>query len=90
MQLAVAALQSAKHAATAQACHARTSANCEGGDICCSPFISKQLDIEDDEGEQSDMMNKCTLHFFVLYIYIYIYIYIYTHTHTCISKRRAK
>ena len=23
---------------------------CEWGDICCSPFISKQLDIEDDEG----------------------------------------
>ena len=22
---------------------------CEGGDICCSPFISKQMDIEDDE-----------------------------------------
>ena len=25
----------------------------EGGDICCSPFISKQMDIEDDEGETS-------------------------------------
>ncbi|KAK2168184.1 hypothetical protein NP493_1242g00001 [Ridgeia piscesae] len=23
------------------------------GDICCSPFISKQLDIEDDEGKRS-------------------------------------
>ena len=26
---------------------------CEGGDICCSPFISKQMDIEDDEGGPS-------------------------------------
>jgi len=26
---------------------------CEGGDIGCSPFISKQMDIEDDEGEPS-------------------------------------
>ena len=26
---------------------------CEGGNICCSPFISKQWDIEDDEGEPS-------------------------------------
>ncbi|KAK2190381.1 hypothetical protein NP493_82g02018 [Ridgeia piscesae] len=26
---------------------------CEGRDICCSPFISKQLDIEDDEGGPS-------------------------------------
>ena len=26
---------------------------CEGGNICCSHFISKQLDIEDDEGEPS-------------------------------------
>ena len=23
---------------------------CEGGDICCSPFANKQMDIEDDEG----------------------------------------
>ena len=61
------------------------SCKCDGRDICCSPFISKQLDTEDDEGERSDMMNKFTLHFFVLYIYIYIYIYIYS----CISKRRA-
>ena len=26
---------------------------CGGGDICCSPFTSKQLDIEDDEGVPS-------------------------------------
>jgi len=26
---------------------------CEGGDTCCSPFTSKQMDIEDDEGEPS-------------------------------------
>ena len=25
----------------------------EGGDICCSPFTSKQMDIGDDEGESS-------------------------------------
>ncbi|KAK2147811.1 hypothetical protein NP493_3366g00006 [Ridgeia piscesae] len=30
------------------------SCKCEGRDICCDPFISKQLDIEDDEGERSD------------------------------------
>ena len=27
---------------------------CEGGDFCCSPFLSKQMDIEDDEREPSD------------------------------------
>jgi hypothetical protein len=26
---------------------------CEGGDICRSPFTSKQMDIEDDEGKPS-------------------------------------
>ena len=24
---------------------------CEGGDICCSPFTSRQIEIEDDDGE---------------------------------------
>ena len=58
MQLAVAALQSAKHAvahaaaATAQAFHARSTANA-GEETYCSLFISKQMDIEDDEEETS-------------------------------------
>ena len=47
-----------------------------GGDICCSPFISKQMDIEDDEGETMvSMMNKYTLYFLVIYS-----------VYTCISK----
>ena len=59
MQLAVAALQSAKHAVGTRCSCNRAGLSCtdyckcEGGDICCSPFISKQLDIEDDEGEPS-------------------------------------
>ena len=28
---------------------------CEGGDICCSPFTIKHMDIEDDEEEQPDV-----------------------------------
>ena len=39
---------------------------CEGGDICCSPFISKQMDIEDDEGGQVSMTNKYTLYFLII------------------------
>ncbi|KAK2175325.1 hypothetical protein NP493_722g02014 [Ridgeia piscesae] len=31
---------------------------CERRDICCNPFISKQLDIEEDKGIQVSMMNK--------------------------------
>ena len=44
---------------------------CEGGDICCSPFISKQMDIEDDEGGQVSMTNKYTLYFLVINIHAY-------------------
>ena len=44
---------------------------CEGGDICCSPFISKQMDIEDDEGGQVSMTNTYTLYFLVINIHAY-------------------
>ena len=44
---------------------------CEGGDICCSAFISKQMDIEDDEGGQVSMTHKYTLCFLVI-IYMHI------------------
>ena len=27
---------------------------CEGGDICCSPFASKEMDIDDDKGDVDD------------------------------------
>ena len=60
MSLAVAALQSTRHAvahataATAQAFHARTTTNArEETSAVHSPFISKQMDIEDDEGGPS-------------------------------------
>ena len=39
-------------AATAQAFHARSTANA-GEETYCSLFISKQMDIEDDEEETS-------------------------------------
>ena len=55
---------------------------CERRDICCSPFISKQLDMKGSE--VTWWINLLFISLFYIYIYIYIYIY------TCISKRRAK
>ena len=40
--------------------------------MCCSPFISKQMDIEDDEGGQVSMTNKYTLYFLVIIYMMHI------------------
>ena len=78
MQLAVDALQSAvahAAAATAQAFHARTTANARDETsavvlLSASRWISKTM-----KGSQVSMMNKYTLYFLVIYIYIYILAY---------------
>ena len=83
MQLAVAALQSAKHAvahaaaATAQAFHARTTANTREETSAVVLSSASRWTSKTMKGSQVLMMNEYTLHFLVIYIYIYTYIYMY-------------